>query len=99
MRASERVCHTVCCLCAGVERQFVTSGCSLSGLTEPIHIDSVWNHAQYAPAPPAHRRPHRAEECVATHLGKQRVRRVLRRVRRLLWPLAGGRADGRKGGY
>jgi hypothetical protein len=39
-------------LVAGVEHQFVTSGCTLSGLTAPIHIDSVWNHAQYVPATP-----------------------------------------------
>jgi hypothetical protein len=27
------------------ERLFMTSGCTLSGLDEPIHVEAIWNHA------------------------------------------------------
>jgi hypothetical protein len=30
---------------AAKERKFITSGCTLSGLDEPIHAEGIWNHA------------------------------------------------------
>lgn len=33
---------------AAKERKFITSGCTLSGLDEPIHAEGIWNHAHLA---------------------------------------------------